>query len=165
MKAWVSTTVAVSGGISGWFLAASPYILKIGENWQWHVLVSISSIFVWSCLYFLLQPFTMQRSVWTRVLLSTATYILVGVFAVATASAWRQFSGGFVLVPFWPFGVSFIIFGETVYDPQDPVNLFLLASLATAVLGVITGIVHSLLVRRETAQQERQPSIDQIGTK
>ncbi|MFQ5919078.1 MAG: hypothetical protein ACE5I4_03400 [Thermoplasmata archaeon] len=138
-------TVILAGsvaGIAGWLLAVSIYLFP---SWGRPLAVPIlvfSPFLIWMFGYAIATPLLPSWRPWTRALLVSVPYLVIGGVLLSLAIASRGFGGVppfFVLI--WPIGVLFVLFSERVNDPLELVSLLTVGVAIFCAGGLFAGLL------------------------
>lgn len=103
-------------------------------------ILGTSSLLMGLSGYFLAHRFLAGRSFGVKVGAALVGYFLVGAAVLSVVSGVRgQFASPLIVLPYWPWGVMFVLFSERVYDRAPIAALFEIAlfTVLAAGLGVL----------------------------
>ncbi len=144
--AFLAVLVAVS-------FAVAPYTYhgEIGSSTSiWISGMILSPLLVGLAMYFLVQRPLKRNSVYRKLAWTLLIYFVVGIVALLIATPLTGFSGvPWVLLPFWPMGLSFMIFSEQLHDHSILVAIEWLSR--GIVMAGVSAILLYWLYRRKAA--------------
>lgn len=157
MKPTNSIVLAVAAGTSGWLIANAVYLYPVQAQLLGPVpFLLISSFLVWAFVHFLTEPLLRGWKLERKLLLSVASYLLVGAVILSVAAARQGFSGALLLIPIWPVGVVFVLFSSRSFDPQEIFVSLAVGSTLTIASGFTAGLFH-LRAWQVARARERPP--------